>query len=149
MSSLNKAQVIGNLGSEPEIRSTSSGTKVATLSVATNRSWEDRDGNERQDTNWHRVVLWDRLAEVAQEYLSKGDRVYVEGRIQYRSWEGDDGETHYATEIVGRRLLMLGSPSGGRSRQEPEPRDSRPFDREAPEGGEIPAEMGGEDDLPF
>lgn len=141
--SLNRVEIIGNLGSDPEVRSTSSGTRVATLSVATNRSWKDRDGNEETATEWHRCVLWARLAEVAEEYLSKGDRIFLAGRIQYREWEGDDGETRYSTEIVGRRLIMLGSPSGGRSgggrQREPPPPEEGP-------GEPVPGE---DDDLPF
>lgn len=145
--SLNKAQLIGNLGQDPEVRSTSSGTRVATLSVATNRSWTDRNGTEQTDTNWHRVVLWERLAEVAEEYLAKGDRVFVEGRISYRQWEGDDGETRYATEIVGRRLIMLGSSKGrsGGRRRDPPPPEEEPSEDDFSEE----ALMGGEDDLPF
>lgn len=118
MPSLNRAMILGNLGSDPEVRSTSSGTRVATLSVATNRSYTRRDGSEVDDTEWHQVTLWERLAEIAEEYLSKGDRVYVEGRLQTDEWEGDDGVTRQRTKIVGRRLLMLGgsSSSGSRSR---------------------------------
>lgn len=151
MNSLNKAQVIGNLGSDPEIRSTSGGTKVATLSVATNRSWTDRNGNEQMATEWHRVVLWERLAEVAQEYLGKGDRVYVEGRIQYREWEDDDGRTRHTTEIVVRRLLMLGSPGGRASGPDPDrPRfESSSGRQDSEEEFSEEALMGGEDDLPF
>lgn len=151
MSSLNKVQVIGNLGSDPEIRSTSGGTKVTTLSVATNRSWTDRNGNEQTATEWHRVVLWERLAEVAQEYLGKGDRVYVEGRIQYREWEDDDGRTRHTTEIIARRLLMLGSPGGQRSGPDPDrPRsESSPGRQDSEEEFSEEALMGGEDDLPF
>jgi single-strand DNA-binding protein len=116
MPSLNKAQIIGNLGSDPEVRSTSSGTRVATLSVATNRSWTDDQGRQHDEVEWHRVTLWERLAEVAEEYLAKGDRVYVEGRLTTDKWEGDDGVTRQRTKIVGRRLLMLGSSSGSGSR---------------------------------
>ena len=116
--SLNKAMVIGNLGSDPEVRSTSGGTRVATLSVATSRRWTDRGGEEQERTEWHRVVCWDRLAEIVEQYLSKGDRIYVEGRIEYRQWEGDDGRTRYTTEIRAREMIMLGrgrgqGPSGG------------------------------------
>ena len=120
--SLNKAMIIGNLGSDPEVRSTSSGTRVATLSVATSRSWTSRSGEDREKTEWHRVVAWDRLAEICEEYLSKGDRIYVEGRIEYRQWEGDDGRTRYTTEIRAREMIMLGRgrgegpSSGGRGR---------------------------------
>lgn len=116
MPSLNKAQIIGNLGSDPEVRSTSSGTRVANLSVATNRSWTDDRGREHDEVEWHRVIFWDRLAEVAEEYLAKGDRIYVEGRLTTDKWEGDDGVTRQRTKIVGRRLLMLGSSSSSGSR---------------------------------
>lgn len=150
MSSLNKAQIIGNLGQDPEVRSTSSGTKVATLSVATNCSWTDRNGNENTTTEWHRVVLWEGLAEVAEEYLSKSDRIYVEGRIQYREWEDDEGRTRYTSEIVARRLLMLGYPKGRRAR----PEDNR-RPKSGPDGGDQgdsfseEALLGTDDDLPF
>lgn len=127
VSSLNKAMVIGNLGSDPEVRSTSSGTRVANLSLATNRSYTRRHGTEVDDTEWHLVTLWERLAEVAEEYLAIGDGVYVEGRLQTDEWEGDDGVTRRRTKIVGRRLLMLGSPSGRGGSDQGE---SRPEDRE-------------------
>lgn len=110
--SLNKGMIIGNLGSDPEVRSTSSGTRVATLSVATSRRWTSRSGEEQEKTEWHRVVAWDRLAEICEEYLSKGDRIYVEGRIEYRQWEGDDGRTRYTTEIRAREMIMLGRGRG-------------------------------------
>lgn len=109
--SLNKALLIGNLGSDPEIRTTSDGTKVAGLSVATNRNWTDSDGQAQERTEWHRVVAWTHLAEIAERFLSKGDRVYIEGEIQYRSYEDRDGATRYITEIRARELVMLG---GGR-----------------------------------
>lgn len=151
--SLNKAQIIGNLGSDPEVRSTSSGTCVATLSVATNRSWTDRDGSEQSATEWHRVICWDRLAEVCEEWLGRGDRVYVEGRIQYREWEDDAGRTRYSTEIIAKRLLMLGSPSG-RSGGPPR-EDRRPETVPAGAGGAAEDDHaesltgGADDDLPF
>lgn len=106
--SLNKAMIIGNLGADPEVRSTSSGTRVATMSVATSRRWTDRSGRDQERTEWHRVVAWDRLAEICEEYLSKGDRIYIEGRIEYRQWEGQDGQTRYTTEIRAREMIMLG-----------------------------------------
>lgn len=157
--SLNKAMIIGNLGSDPEVRSTSSGTRVATLSVATSRRWTDREGEDQERTEWHRVVCWDRLAEICEQYLSKGDRIYVEGRIEYRQWEGQDGRTRYTTEIRARQMIMLGgradrAPSGGpapdRDRA-PEPGGggrSSPADDDDEDFSED-ALMGGEDDLPF
>lgn len=148
--SLNKAMIIGNLGADPEIRSTGSGTRVATLSVATSRSWTDRSGQTQEKTEWHRVVAWDRLAEICERYLSKGDRVYVEGRIEYRQWEGQDGQTRYTTEIRAREMIMLGgrgdsggAPSRGSrgdAGKESEDDDYSDFSNEA---------LMGEDDLPF
>ena len=113
--SLNKALLIGNLGSDPEIRTTTDGTKVAGLSVATNRNWTDRDGEAQERTEWHRVVAWANLAEIAEQYLSRGDRVYIEGEIQYRSYEDRDGATRYVTEIRARELVMLGGRDVGAS----------------------------------
>ncbi len=114
--SLNKAMIIGNLGSDPEVRSTGSGTRVATLSVATSRSWTNQSGERQEKTEWHRVVLWNsrfrQLADVAEKYLKKGDRVYVEGRIEYRTWEDREGKTRYSTEINANEMVML-TPRGG------------------------------------
>ncbi|MFQ5689303.1 MAG: single-stranded DNA-binding protein [Gemmatimonadota bacterium] len=115
--SLNKAILIGNLGADPEVRSTSSGTRVATLSVATSRRWTSRSGEQQEKTEWHRVVCWDRLGEICERYLKKGDRVYVEGRIEYRQWEGQDGQKRYTTEIRAAEMIML----GGAGDRVPEP----------------------------
>ncbi|NIM47791.1 MAG: single-stranded DNA-binding protein [Gemmatimonadales bacterium] len=114
--SLNKVMLIGNLGADPEVRSTASGTRVATLSVATSRSWTNQAGERQEKTEWHRVVLWNnrarQLADVAEKYLKKGDRVYIEGRVEYRTWEDRDGNTRYTTEVNAREMLML-TPRGG------------------------------------
>jgi single-strand DNA-binding protein len=115
--SLNKASLIGRLGADPEVRSTSNGNRVATLSVATSRQWTNQTGERQEKTEWHRVVLWNGrksgLADIAERYLKKGDQVYVEGRIEYRQWEDRDGNTRYTTEINARELIMLGSRGGG------------------------------------
>jgi single-strand DNA-binding protein len=115
--SLNKVQLIGNLGKDPEVRSTGSGTRVATLSIATSRRWNNASGEAQEKTEWHRVVLWNNkgsgLADVAERYLKKGDRIYVEGRIEYRTWEDRDGNTRYSTEIIGREMMMLSGRAGG------------------------------------
>lgn len=151
--SLNKAMIIGNLGADPEVRSTSSGTRVATLSVATSRRWTGRSGDEQERTEWHRVVCWDRLAEIVERYLKKGDRVYIEGRIEYRQWEGQDGQTRYTTEIRAREMIMLGS--GGDAGSGRGPDRSRSRSRSAPDEekedfSDFSAEaVAGEDDLPF
>jgi single-strand DNA-binding protein len=115
--SLNKVELIGNLGADPEVRSTANGTRVATLSVATSRQWNNQAGERQEKTEWHRVVLWNNkqsgLADVAEKYLKKGDKVYVEGRIEYRTWEDREGKTRYSTEINARELIILGSKGGG------------------------------------
>ena len=145
--SLNKAMLIGNLGADPEVRTTPGGTRVATLSVATSRTWTDRGGSQQEKTEWHRVVAWDRLAEICERYLKKGDRVYVEGRIEYRQWEGKDGQTKYTTEIRAREMVMLGGRgdarfegSSGAPADRPAENDYSDFSNEA---------LAGEDDLPF
>jgi single-strand DNA-binding protein len=112
--------IIGNLGSDPEIRTVSSGTKVANFSVATSRSWTDRNGQQQEKTEWHRIVMWgssperDGLAGVAERFLKKGDRVYIEGEIEYRQYEATDGSgTRYVTEIRARDMIMLSGREGG------------------------------------
>jgi single-strand DNA-binding protein len=148
--SLNKAELIGNLGADPEIRSTTSGTRVATLSVATSRSWTDRSGQRQEKTEWHRAVCWDKLAEICERYLKRGDRVYIEGRIEYRQWEGQDGQTRYTTEIRAREMIMLGGSgdSGGSSRSSSDSHASVPASEEdfSDFSGDS---LAGEDDLPF
>ena len=111
--SLNKALLIGNLGADPEIRTTGSGTRVAQFSVATSRSWTNQGGEQQEKTEWHRVVAWARLADVVERFLKKGDRVYIEGEIQYRSYEDKDGVTKYSTEINAREMIMLGGRESG------------------------------------
>lgn len=106
---VNKVILIGNLGQDPELRYTGSGTAVCNLSIATNETYKDRDGNLVEKTEWHRVVTWDRLAEICGEYLSKGRQVYIEGSLQTRSWEDQDGNTRYTTEIKAREMQMLGN----------------------------------------
>lgn len=151
--SLNKAQIIGNLGADPEIRSTSSGTRVATLSVATSRSWTDRSGERQEKTEWHRVVCWDKLAEIVERYLKRGDRVYVEGRIEYRQWEGQDGQTRYTTEIRAREMIMLGgSGDGGGARRSSGERGGYANVPSSPDDdfSDFSSDsLAGEDDLPF
>ncbi len=109
---INKAILIGNLGADPEIRYTQSGTQVATFRVATTERWKGQDGQMQENTEWHRVVAWGRLAEICGEYLNKGSKVYIEGRIQTRKWQDQDGNDKYTTEIVAREMKML-SPRGG------------------------------------
>lgn len=109
MSSLNKAMIIGRLGSDPDVRYTQSNTAVATLSVATNERFKDSNGEFQDRTEWHRVVAWGRLAEICQQYLKKGSLVYIEGPIQTRQWEDKDGQKRYTTEIKALQMTMLDS----------------------------------------
>jgi single-strand DNA-binding protein len=111
---LNKVTLIGNLGADPEIRFMPSGGSVANIRLATTRRWKDKQTGERKEaTEWHRVIFFNRLAEIAGEYLKKGSQIYVEGRLQTRKWQSQDGQDHYTTEILGEEMHMLGSRSGG------------------------------------
>ena len=110
--SLNKVCLIGNLGSDPEVRATPSGGRVAQFSLATSRTWNDQSGAKQEKTEWHRCVVWNTkgssLADIVERYVKKGDKIYVEGRIEYRQWQDKDGQTRYSTEINVRELTMLG-----------------------------------------
>lgn len=160
--SLNKAILIGNLGQDPEIRSTGSGTRVAQLSLATERQWTDAHGETQKRTEWHRIVAWEKLAEIAEEFLKKGDRVYVEGEIQYRSYEDSEGTTRYVTEIRARELIMLGGRAaeaalGAAAEPEPAPTGSTRRPRAQARAGKSrrdprdvqPPALEDDDDLPF
>jgi single-strand DNA-binding protein len=118
--SLNKVTLIGNLGNDPEVRSTTGGNRVATFSLATSRSWNDAAGAKQEKTEWHRCVVWNtkssQLADIVEKYVKKGDKLYIEGRIEYRQWQDKDGQTRYSTEINVRELIMLGGGSGGAAR---------------------------------
>jgi single-strand DNA-binding protein len=136
MAGVNKVILVGRLGGDPEIRYTNTGTAVANFSLATSTNWTNKDGQREEKTEWHRVVAFGRLGEICGEYLNKGKQVYVEGRLQTRSWEDKDGNRRKTTEIVAQQLQMLGTPSGDR----PSPDE----DVGTPEGGDI-----AEDDIPF
>ncbi len=122
---LNKVFLIGNLGRDPEVRTTASGQAVASFSVATSRRWKDRDGNRQEHTEWHNVVCWGKQAEIAGQYLSKGKQVFIEGRLQTRSWDDkQSGEKKYKTEIIVENFNMLGGrpgAGGGGDYEAPEP----------------------------
>ncbi len=145
---LNHVILIGNLGRDPELRTTQSGQTVANLRLATSRRWTDRDGNRQDETEWHTIVCWGRQAEVAGQYLTRGKLVSVEGRLQTRSWEDKQtGQKRYATEIVCRNFQMLGGrgDSGGQPGQGQSP--STPAEPAPQDAGFDPA--GGDDDIPF
>lgn len=110
MSGINKVIIVGNLGNAPEIRAMPNGDSVANFSVATSESWVDKNTQEkRENTEWHRIVLYRRLADIAGQYLRKGSKIYVEGKLKTRQWQDEKGQTHYVTEIIGSYLEMLGS----------------------------------------
>lgn len=152
--SVNKVILIGNLGKDPELKQTSNGTSVATMTVATNERFKDKSGEWQDKTEWHNVVLWQRLAEIASEYLKKGRSVYVEGRIQTRSWEDKQGQKRYTTEIVASDLVLLGGGRGGEEAGSGGRGSSRgsDFDQSAPaEFDSAPARATEitDDDIPF
>ena len=148
--SLNKVMLIGNVGTEPEIRTTSGGSKVAKFTLATNRTYNDRSGQRQEKTEWHRITAWERVAELIEQYVHKGDRLYVEGSIEYSQTEDDTGKPRYWTDIIVRDMVMLGGAgqggggtdrgergmSRGRPAPAPQPAQSSPFDAD-------------DDDLPF
>ncbi|MBL6693744.1 MAG: single-stranded DNA-binding protein [Proteobacteria bacterium] len=118
---LNKVLIIGNLGSDPEIKYTSSGSAVANLSIATSERWKDRNtGEQKEQVEWHRVVLFSRLAEIAEQYLKKGSKVFVEGKLQTRDWEDAEGKKRYTTEVIAREMTMLDSKSGSENASQPQ-----------------------------
>jgi single-strand DNA-binding protein len=148
MGSVNKAILVGNLGRDVELRYTPGGAAVANLSIATTRVWNDRSGQRQEETEWHRVVAWDKQAETANKYLRKGRQVYVEGRLQTRKWDDRDGNTRYTTEVRAERVVLLGrrEDDGGGGGQRPEHPDAQA----APAvEGPAPAPELTEDDIPF
>ena len=142
MAGVNKVILIGNLGADPEVRYTSGNQAVADLRLATSRRWRDKNNEMQEDTQWHRVVVWGRQAEQCKEYLSKGRQVFVEGRLQTRSWEDRDGNKRYTTEVVAQTIQFLGGGArgGGGFDDVPPP----PSDRDGPGMDDLP-----EDDIPF
>lgn len=140
MASVNKVILIGNLGSDPEVKYTPSGAAVANFNIATNESWTGKDGKKEERTEWHRIVVWNKLAELCGEYLSKGRTVYIEGRLQTREWNDKDGNKRYTTEVVAQTLQFLGS-AGEKS--------SRPTRSGSGQDMESAAPMEVEDDIPF
>lgn len=134
--SVNKVILIGNLGKDPELRYTSSGVAVASFTLATNEAWKDQDGTMQERTQWHNIVAWRKLAEICGEYLKKGGKIYLEGKLQYRSYDDKNGVKRYVTEIVLDEMLMLdrkdsmqGSTDAASPREEapPEPAGDLPF----------------------
>ena len=159
---INKVILVGNLGRDPEVRYSAEGSAICNISIATTSQWKDRtSGERREETEWHRVVFYNRLAEIAGEYLRKGRPVYVEGRLRTRKWAGDDGQDRYTTEIVAEQMQMLGGGRGGEGasetpEQQPQgkPAGKRPAKQaekkakpETPPPSDNLADM--DDDIPF
>lgn len=145
--SVNKAVLVGNLGADPEVRTTANGGKVATLSLATSRQWKDKAGEKQERTEWHRVVAWNlgargTLADFVEKYCHKGDKVYVEGSIEYRSWQDREGNTRYTTEINAKELVLLGSVTPKEVPEDDAPGEEDPEwtkPAPAPKGKAVPA----------
>jgi single-strand DNA-binding protein len=144
---VNKAIIVGNLGRDPEVRYSASGAPIANVNVATTDSWKDKQtGENNERTEWHRVVFFGRLAEIAQEYLKKGSQVYIEGRLQTRKWQDQSGQDRYTTEIVASDMQMLGGRAGAPAEDyssAPEPKEHA-----ARSGGGMPT-SDFDDDIPF
>ena len=151
--SVNKVILVGNLGKDPEVKYTPQGTAVAKITLATNESYKDKGGQWQERTEWHNVVLWQRLAEIAGEYLKKGNKVYIEGRLQTRSW--DDKQTNqkkYMTEIVAGTMVLLGGRGdggGGEGHSGSSRGASNHFDQSAPEHEPAGASPITDEDIPF
>ena len=162
--SLNKVTLIGNLGNDPEVRSTSGGNRVASFSLATSRTWNNPQGDKQEKTEWHKCVVWNtkgsQLADIVEKWVKKGDKIYVEGRIEYRQWTDKENQTRYTTEINVRELIMLGSgrgagEGGDGASGSPRGRTASPERAKtgAPAGGDFEDFPGAledeDDDLPF
>ena len=153
---VNKAILIGNLGADPEVRFTPGGQAVANFRIATSESWKDKEGNKQERTEWHRIVVWGKLAELCGEYLKKGRQCYVEGRLQTREWTDKEGKKNWTTEVVANQVTFLGGRDGassGGARSGPVrsgPEDFGPPPAGLDDGGQGAAPSGGgEDDIPF
>lgn len=149
MAGVNKVILVGNLGKDPELREFANGGAVANTTLATSESWKDKDGNRQERTEWHNVVFHNKLAEVATEYLRKGSKVYVEGKLRTRKWEDKEGVTRYTTEISVENMQMLdGKPSGEREQRAPQSREpARSTQSRGHDGGGFGG--GPDDDIPF
>ena len=144
---VNKAIIVGTLGQDPEVRYTANGSAVANISVATNESWRDKATGEAQErTEWHRIVMFGKLAEIAQQYLKKGSQAYFEGRIQTRKWQDQSGNDRYSTEIVANEMQMLGGRGGGGAPMES---GGQSQSRPQPATAETAPMDDGFDDIPF
>jgi single-strand DNA-binding protein len=148
MASINKVILIGNLGSDPEVRFLPSGQPVANFNIATTERWSGKDGNPGEKTEWHRIVVFGKQAENCKEYLRKGRQVYIEGRLQTREWQNKEGQKQRTTEIIAQTVQFLGGPGGGAARDRPPAGDREP-ETSSPASNDAPGILGDEDDIPF
>jgi len=147
---VNKVILIGRLGSDPELRYTPNGDAVANFRIATNRVWKDQEGNQQEKTEWHRIVAWRKLAERCGEYLKKGSHVYIEGRLETRSWEDKNGNKRYVTEITANRMQMLEAKAKvGATEQAPPAEKGEVFEENEAKQKEEIKESESEDEIPF
>jgi single-strand DNA-binding protein len=146
---VNKVILIGNLGSAPEVRFTPGGQAVANFRIATNENWTDKNGQKQERTEWHRIVVWGKLAELCGEYLAKGRQCYVEGRLQTREWTDKEGKKNYTTEVVAQSVVFLGGRSEGAGMGGRRGDDFGPPPPGMDEGGSGGPPQGSEDDIPF
>ena len=154
MSGVNKVILIGNLGADPEVRFTGSGTAVANFNIATTERFNNREGEKQERTEWHRIVMFGRQAEIAKEYLHKGRQVYIEGRLQTRQWEDQQGQKRYTTEVVCNNMQMIGSRGSGGGGGDDFPSQDMPSERAPAAAAQTSGGGGGggggdDDDLPF
>ena len=149
MASVNKVILVGNLGADPELRYTNNGTAVANFRIATNEQWTDRNGDKQEKVEWHQIVAWSKLGEICGKYLKKGRSVYIEGRLQTRTWEDQQGNKRYTTEVVAQVMQMLGRPG-----ETADAGESSWEARTSSVGGNVddvavPSPAASDDDLPF
>ena len=145
---VNKVILIGRLGSDPELRYTPNGDAVANFRIATNRVWKDQEGNQQERTEWHRIVAWRKMAERCGEYLRKGSRVYIEGRLETRSWEGKNGNKRFVTEVITDRMQMLDAKGAVKVSEQAPPAEEVFEEKQLSQGEEI-KESESEDEIPF
>ena len=148
MAGVNKVILVGNLGKDPEVRHLDSGVAVANFSLATTESYTNKQGERVNQTEWHNIVLWRGLADIAEKYLKKGNSVYIEGKIHTRKWEDKDGNTRYSTDIIADKMTMLGSKPDSNNASSISTEKESQVDNPAPSGNDNPAPSGN-DDLPF
>ncbi len=149
MNGINKVIIIGTLGKDVEVRHTQAGKAVANLSLATSEKWKDKQGQQQEKTEWHKVVMFDRLAEIAQQYLSKGSKCYIEGKLQTRKWQDQNGQDRYSTEILANNMQMLGVESTARTEPQRAPQQQAQAQPQQAQHQQSNGSIDLDDDIPF